>query len=150
MSNLSTLQNSHRPKKKRKNVGRGNGCGFGKTCGRGYKGAGSRSGYKRRLGYEGGQFRLFMKLPHRGFSNAQFRTTYEIVNLYEIENAFSDGDVVNLETLKAKGLLSSRCRLAKVLSEGELTKKVKIEVQAISAGAREKLQKANISFTLES
>ncbi len=150
MSNLSNLKNTHRPKKKRKTVGRGNGSGLGKTSGRGFKGAGSRSGYKRRLGYEGGQFRLFMKLPHRGFSNAAFRNEFESVNLYEVDNVFNDGEVVNLNTLKDKGLISRKCKQVKILGVGELTKKFSFEVQAVSSGAREKLQKANISFTLDS
>ncbi len=73
MITLGSLKNPTRKRRSVKRVGRGPGSGKGKTCGRGEKGAGARSGYKRRYGYEGGQFRTFMKLPIRGFSNAMFR-----------------------------------------------------------------------------
>src|ERR1700704_6474605 len=106
MISLSSLTNTSRPYKRRRRVGRGPGCGLGKTCGRGEKGAGSRSGYKRRYGYEGGQFRTFMKLPIRGFSNARFRRAYDTVNLGQIQNAFQDGEVVNVQTLADRGFLS--------------------------------------------
>jgi len=148
MRNLSQLKNASRPSKNRKRVGRGNGSGLGKTCGRGHKGDGSRSGYKRRLGYEGGQIRLHMKLPGRGFSNAQFRKEWEIVNLAAIDQNYSDGEVVNLETLIEKGIISGKHNRVKLLGEGEVTKKVTFEVQAVSKGAQEKLQKANLSYTL--
>ena len=96
MFSLSNLKNSTRKKIAPKRVGRGLGSGLGKTCGRGEKGAGSRSGYKRRYGYEGGQFRTFMKMPERGFSNARFRRAYDSINLGQIENMFNDGETVNL------------------------------------------------------
>lgn len=90
-----------------------------------------------------------MKLPSRGFSNAPFRDSYETVNLFEIEKAYGDDEVVNLDTLKKKGLVPKNCRKVKILGEGNISKKVTFEVQAISAGAREKLQKGNISYTLD-
>lgn len=145
---LNSLKNTSRPYKRRKTVGRGTGSGLGKTCGRGEKGAGARSGYKRRFGYEGGQFRTFMKLPIRGFNNARFRKAYDIVNLGQIQNAFSDGEVVNAQTLADKGFLSGCTYGIKLLGKGELTRKVTIEVAALSETAREKLQKASISFTI--
>lgn len=148
MSELHTLQNTSRPSKKRKRVGRGLGSGTGKTCGRGEKGAGSRSGYKRRLGYEGGQFRLYMKLPTRGFSNARFRVEYEVINLGQIEAVYSNGDTVNAQTLRDRGLLSGQNLLIKLLGEGELTKKVTIEVDAASATAKDKLGKSHSSLKL--
>jgi large subunit ribosomal protein L15 len=148
MITLDKLQNSSRDFKRRKRVGRGIGSGLGKTCGRGEKGAGSRSGYKRRWGYEGGQFRTFAKMPIRGFSNARFRKAYDTVNLAQIENAFDDGEVVNAFTLAERGFLSGLTYGIKILGEGELTKKVTIEVAALSESAREKLQKAGIPFTL--
>lgn len=148
MITLDTLENSIRGRRKCKRVGRGVGSGIGKTCRRGQKGAGARSGYKRRLGYEGGQFRLFAKLPIRGFSNARFRVELDIVNLSQIEEAYEDGEVVNAQTLADRGLLSGRTNGVKVLGEGELTKKVTFEVHSLSKTAREKLQKAKISFQL--
>lgn len=148
MISLSTLKNHTRPYKRRKRVGRGTGSGLGKTCGRGEKGAGARSGYKRRLGYEGGQFRTFMKIPIRGFNNARFRKAYDTVNLGQIEAAFNDGDVVNAHTLAAHGFLTGLTYGIKVLGDGELHKKVTLEVSALSKSAREKLNKAKISYKI--
>ncbi len=145
---LHSLENPTRPFKKRKRVGRGLGSGTGKTCGRGEKGAGSRSGYKRRLGYEGGQFRLYMKLPQRGFSNARFRTEYEVINLGQIDAVFKDGAIVNAQTLKAHGLLSGNRHGIKLLGEGKLTKKVHIEVDAASATAKEGVAKSHSTLKL--
>lgn len=146
MFSLTSLKNTSRPHKNVKRVGRGLGSGLGKTCGRGEKGAGSRSGYKRRHTYEGGQFRLFMKTPIRGFNNAQFRTEYEAVNLAQINELYHDGEVVNSATLAEKGFMKGRGLLVKVLGNGELTKKVSIHADAFSETAKQKLQKAKIEF----
>lgn len=144
MSSLHTLQNCCRPKQTRIRVGRGLGSGKGKTCGRGEKGASSRSGYKRRYGYEGGQFRTFMKLPQRGFNNTRFRTEYEVVNLDQIELVFEAGDVVNVDTLRERGLINGckRTRI-KLLGDGHLTKKITVEVDAVSETAKHKLLKSH-------
>lgn len=147
MFSLSNLKNTTKPRKSTKRVGRGLGSGLGKTCGRGEKGAGSRSGYKRRFGYEGGQFRTFMKMPERGFSNARFRRAFDSINLYQIDMMFNDGDVVNLETLCMRGYLSGTSWGLKILGKGELTKKVTINAHAYSDSAREKLTHAKIEFT---
>ncbi len=146
MKTLANLANCCRPVQNSKRVGRGPGSGKGKTCGRGNKGAGSRSGYKRRWGYEGGQMRLHMKTPKRGFSNARFRQELDTINLYQLEQVFEDGDVVNEDTLRANGLLSGPSYGIKLLGDGELTKKVTIEINEISASAREKLTHAKIEF----
>ena len=146
MMTLNSLQNTSRPKKVVKRVGRGLGSGLGKTCGRGEKGAGSRSGYKRRFGYEGGQFRMFMKVPIRGFNNEQFKIQYETINLGQISAIFSDGETVNAETLCQKGYLSKKSALVKILGNGEITKKVKISADAYTQTAVEKLQHAKTQF----
>jgi len=143
---LGTLKNTTRPRKNVKRVGRGLGSGLGKTCGRGEKGAGARSGYKRRLTYEGGQFRMFMKLPIRGFNNVRFRTEYEAINLSQIDAMFNDGEVVNAITLYERGFMKGRNKLVKVLGNGFLTKKVTIEADAFSETAKQKLNEAKISF----
>lgn len=148
MSSLHTLQNTSRPFKRRKRVGRGLGSGKGKTCGRGEKGAGSRSGYKRRHTYEGGQFRLFMKLPERGFSNVRFATEYEVINLGQIDKLYENGDVVNVQTLCDRGVISGKADGIKLLAHGELTKKVTIEVDQASKAAQEKLTKSHSTLTL--
>lgn len=144
---LENLKDVNRKRKKVKRVGRGPGSGLGKTCGRGEKGAGARSGYKRRYGYEGGQFPLFKKLPIRGFSNAPFRKEYAAVNLAQIESMYEDGETVNAETLAQKGFITGRVYGIKLLGNGELTKKVNIELNTISKTAMEKLHKAKITFT---
>lgn len=147
MVTLGTLKNTTRPRKNVKRVGRGLGSGLGKTCGRGEKGAGSRSGYKRRHTYEGGQFRMFMKMPIRGFNNARFRTEYEAINLKQIDAMFEDGDVVNAKTLVERGYMKGRGKLLKILGNGDLKKKVTIEADAYSDSAKEKLQHAKIAFS---
>lgn len=146
MLTLGSLQNTTRPRKNSKRVGRGLGSGLGKTCGRGEKGAGSRSGYKRRHTYEGGQFRMFMKMPIRGFNNAHFRKEYAAVNLGQIDKMFEDGDTVNVAALMERGFIKGRSVLIKVLGDGELTKKVKIEADAFSKSAEEKLNMAKVTF----
>ena len=148
MTGLNSLQNTTRPKKTGKRVGRGIGSGKGKTCGRGEKGMGSRAGAKSRLGYEGGQFRTFMKFPIRGFSNVRFRKALHSINLSQIEKMFEEGDVVNVVSLKQHGYINGKCYGVKILGNGELKKKVKIEACAFSESAREKLQNAKIQFTV--
>lgn len=148
MKNLGGLKDTTRHRRKVKRVGRGPGCGKGKTCGRGEKGAKSRSGYKRRYTYEGGQFRMFMKMPIRGFNNARFAKKLDGVNLDQIDALYNDGETVNAETLAMKGFISGKTYGIKVLGNGELTKKVKIEVEALTETAKEKLNKAKIPFTI--
>lgn len=145
---LHSLTNSSRPYKRRKRVGRGMGSGLGKTCGRGQKGAGSRAGYKTRARYEGGQLPQYRKLPTRGFNNTRFQKKLDAINLGEIDTAFSDGDVVTLQTLRDAGLISGTSYGFKVLSEGEITKKIRIEANAMSKKAEEKLQQAQIQYTI--
>jgi large subunit ribosomal protein L15 len=148
MLNLHSLTNTTKERKLGKVLGRGIGSGKGKTCGRGEKGAGSRSGYKRRYGYEGGQFRFFMKVPIRGFSNVRFQHKLTTVNLGQIDQVYSDGEVVNAETLKKYGFYNNRINGIKLLGDGEITKKVSFEIHSISKSARDKLQKAKLSFKL--
>lgn len=148
MITLNTLENSSRGRKSRKRVGRGIGSKTGKTCGRGEKGARARAGSKRRYGKEGGQMPLFMKTPIRGFSNAPFRKAYDGINLNQLEQHFNDGDVVNVESLRAVGLINRISHGVKILGNGKLTKKLKIHAHAISEGAREKLAQAHIHFEI--
>ncbi len=133
-------------KNKRNRVGRGPGSGLGKTSGRGQKGAGARSGHKRRLTYEGGGVRFFLKLPTRGFSNARFRKKLDSINLKQIDDAFSDGETVTIETLKQRGFFSGPTYGVKLLAHGELSKKVTIELSAFSKAAVVKLEAAKIQF----
>jgi len=89
-----------------------------------------------------------MKLPIRGFSNFNFRRELDAINLDQIELLFNDGDVVNETTLRQRGFINGKSHGIKVLGNGNLTKKVILDVDAISASAKEKLQKAKISFTV--
>jgi large subunit ribosomal protein L15 len=148
MTSLHTLSNTHRGRKSCKRVGRGIGSGLGKTCARGQKGAGARSGYKRRLGNEGGQKPLYRKLPGRGFSNARFQKRFDAVSIERINEFFEDGEVVSMETLYEKGLIGSKTYGVKVLSQGDLTKKLSFQVHAMSAKSLEKLQAAQSSIEL--
>lgn len=148
MLTLSSLKNFSRPNKKIQRVGRGAGSGRGKTCGRGNKGAGSRSGYKQRLTYEGGQFRLFRKLPCRGFTNGQFKKQFYVINLDQIQEWFEEGETVNELSLRDKRLVKGRIDGVKVLGNGELTKKVTIEAHGFSSSAKEKLEAAGVSYTV--
>lgn len=122
-----------------KRKGRGHGSGNGKTAGYGHKGQKARSGGKK-AGFEGGQMPLQRRLPKRGFNNI-FATPLEIINLSAL-NAFEDGDVVNVEALLAKGILS-KCEYGfKVLGNGKVTKKVTVEASAFSASAKEAIEAA--------
>lgn len=120
--------------------GRGPGSGNGKTAGKGHKGQNARSGGGVRLGFEGGQLPLYRKLPKRGFHN-KFATEYAIVNVSTL-NKFEDGETVNLEVLKAKGIVKKSLDGLKVLGNGELTKKLTVEAKVFSTAAKEKIEAA--------
>lgn len=122
-----------------KRVGRGAGTGRGKTCGRGHKGAGSRSGWKSRGMAEGGQMPLFRRLPKRGFSNAQFATRYNVVNLRDLERHFEDGAHVTPAALAAAGLIRHKRLGVKVLAQGALSKKLTVEATRFSGKAAERI-----------
>ena len=147
MIDLSKLQNSFRGKKKIQRVGRGPGSKRGKTSCRGQKGQGSRSGARRRYGKEGGQFPLYCKLPCRGFTRGRFIRPSLSINLSLIEQLFVDGEVVNYETLKAKGITPRYLPGGvKILSKGDLNKKVTIEAKKFSKQAIKKLEEKKISY----
>lgn len=128
--------------KKKRIVGRGSSSGRGTTAGRGNKGQQSRSGGKVYVGFEGGQMPLYRRIAKRGFSNYPFRKEYEVFNLRDIEARFENGETVNRETLVVKGLLKKVCSLIKVLGDGDLTKKLTVEVTKVSASAKVKIEKA--------
>ena len=128
-------------KRPRKRVGRGPGSGNGKTAGRGHKGQKSRSGYSRRYGFEGGQMPLVRRIPKRGFYNI-FRVEFQVVNLKDLERVFADGDTVSVEVLVEKGLVRGGKRLVKVLGDGELSKKLSVQVHKFSASARAGIENA--------
>lgn len=144
---LCELKNTHRKAKKCKRIGRGPGSNKGKTSCRGHKGAKSRSGYKRREGKEGGQLPLYQKLPCRGFSNARFKVPIYEINLERLDQYFEDGETINKQTLMEKGFPMRRMKGGfKVLSKGDLTKKVVIEANAFSKNTIRKLEETGIEF----
>ena len=147
MISLSQLANTHRPRKRVQRVGRGLGSKRGKTCCRGVKGDKARRGYKSRDGHEGGQLPLYRKLPTKGFVNGRFKSEVHAMNLGRLNELFEDGDIINLNTLRERGYAPREARGGlKILSQGELKKKVTIEAHAFSKGAIEKLEKGKISF----
>jgi len=129
-------------RKPRKRVGRGNGSGHGSTAGRGDKGQNSRAGGGKGPGFEGGQNPLHMRLPKLpGFKN-RFRVEYSIINVSRLEERFSAGDVVDIDSLFAAGMIKSKQAPVKVLGDGEITKKLTIKVDKVSAAARQKVEAA--------
>ncbi|NBO23684.1 MAG: 50S ribosomal protein L15 [Chlamydiae bacterium] len=143
MTLLSNLKNTHSVRKNVQRVGRGIGSKRGKTSCRGHKGAKSRSGYKRRLGNEGGQLPLYRKIPCRGFSNARFEMDVYSINLGRLNSLFAEGETVSRETLIQKGILPLTCKSeVKVLAGGKLTKSLKFDVKFMSASAKQILNLA--------
>lgn len=122
-------------------VGRGIGSGLGKTCGRGHKGWGARSGAYRRPGYEGGQMPIYRRVPKRGFTNARFRSEYTVINVSALE-VFEAGAVVDLDAVLSKGLASLNVRRLKVLGDGALTRALTVRAQKFSKSAAEKIRAA--------
>ncbi|MDR0361273.1 MAG: 50S ribosomal protein L15 [Planctomycetota bacterium] len=140
--NLTDVFNSVKAHKRRKRIGRGAGSGHGKTAGRGQKGLGSRTGANYLRGFIGGQTQLKNRLPKVGFNNAVHATVYQPVNLAFLDAHFENGETVDFQTLRARGVQIRRGDLVKVLGAGELGKNLTVKVNAISAAAREKVEKA--------
>jgi large subunit ribosomal protein L15 len=130
-----------------KRLGCGESSGHGKTSGKGHKGQKARSGGSIRLGFEGGQMPLIRRLPKRGFNNAAFHKNYAIVNLRDL-NEFKTGTVVNEQLLRDSNLVRGHVAGIKILGDGELKHALKIEVDKISASAREKIDKVGGTITL--
>jgi large subunit ribosomal protein L15 len=145
---LHSLRPKPGSRRSRKRVGRGEGSGVGKTSGRGHKGAGSRSGTKRKPGYEGGQNPIHMRMrklrgPNKKMSMPfeQFRTRTQPVNVADLETRFDAGAEVTPDSLRSAGL-AKRSDPVKVLGRGELSKKLTVRAHGFSAGAREKIEGA--------
>ncbi len=139
---LDKLQSQPGATRRNKRLGKGNGSGRGKTCGRGHKGQNARSGGGVRPGFEGGQMPLARRVPKRGFTNPR-KVQYELLNISQIERAFSEGDALTLELLRETFHLSPR-RPIKILGEGKLTKKfVVAEAHKFSKTAQQAFKKTN-------
>ena len=145
LHSLKPAPGSRRP---RKRLGRGVGTGYGKTSGRGHKGAGARSGNKSKSAYEGGQNPIHMRMrklrgPNKKMSMPfeKFRTRTQPVNLSDLEDRFKANDEVTPETLRSAGLAKRR-HPVKVLARGEISKKLTVKAHAFSATAKEKIEAA--------
>ena len=132
--------------KNTKRIGRGIGSGHGKTATRGNNGAGQRSGYKKKLGFEGGQMPLIRRLPKFGFK-APFRVEYEEVNVSRIEESVKSGRLPKGETitpalLRATGMIKGGHAPVKILGNGEVSVAFTVQVHKVSKGAAAKIEKA--------
>lgn len=131
---------------KKKRIGRGPGSGTGKTAGKGHKGQKSRSGYSRKIGFEGGQMPLQRRLPKRGFTNI-FKTKWLEISLAKLEANFEAGDEVTPEILHERGLIKKAKHDLVILGNGDITKALKISAHRITKNAKEKIEKAGGSIT---
>ncbi len=145
--NLHTLKPRPGAKHRTKRLGQGESSGKGKTSGKGHKGQKARSGGSIRLGFEGGQMPLIRRLPKRGFNNARFKKHYAIVNLSDL-NRFDDGATIDESSLLEAKLIRGKYVGVKILGTGELTKKLTISADQVSAGAREKIEKAGGTISI--
>ncbi|MFH5834199.1 50S ribosomal protein L15 [Halalkalibaculum sp. DA3122] len=147
---LSNLKAPEPNKKNRKRIGRGQGSGHGgHTVGRGHKGQKSRTGYKQKNWFEGGQMPLQRRVPKWGFNNP-FRTEYEALNVDTLDGFIGLGkleETITVEDLRAAGIIG-KGELVKLLGRGEIETSVDIEVHAASKSAREKIEKAGGSVTI--
>jgi large subunit ribosomal protein L15 len=146
---LHSLKPAPGSRKERKRVGRGEGSGTGKTAGRGHKGAGARSGNKRRVRFEGGQTPLHMRMrklrgPHmkKSMPFEKFRTRTQPINLSDLDERFDAGAEVTPEALREKRLATRRAVPVKILGRGELSKALTVHAHGFSKTAREKIEAA--------
>ena len=139
---LSNLRPAKGSVKTRKRIGRGQGSGKGGTSTRGNKGAKQRSGYKSKLGFEGGQMPLYKRVPKFGFKNIN-RLSYRGVNLQDLQKISEEKgiDTINFNILVERGL-ASKNEMVKILGKGKITSKLNIEAHAFSASAIKAIEEA--------
>lgn len=147
MKTLSNLSYNKGSKKKKKRVGRGIGSGLGKTATRGHKGQKARKSPQISPGFEGGQMPLYRRLPRRGFSNIKFKEKWEYITTGML-NIFNNGQVITPQLLKDNGLIKSLKSKIKLLSKGDLTKKLSIQVHKASKNATLLVEKSNSNLKL--
>ena len=138
--NLGTLTYASGSRKKRKRIGRGEGSGYGGTSGKGHKGDRSRSGSKRRVGFEGGQTPIQRRLPKRGFTNI-FKKEFQIVNLKDLER-IKRVKKIDPVLLYEKRLIRKKNVEVKILGEGEISRQLEISAHSFSKTAQEKIEAA--------
>jgi large subunit ribosomal protein L15 len=146
---LHSLKPTPGARKQRKRIGRGEGSGYGKTSGRGHKGAGARSGNKRRVRFEGGQNPIHMRMRKlrgptmkKSMPFEKFRTRTQPVNLRDLEERFDSGAEVTPDSLREAGLATRRDVPVKLLGDGELSKPLTVHAHRFSKSAREKIEAA--------
>ena len=139
--NLHEVNRGIQKYKKRKRIGRGQGSGHGKTCGRGHKGQKSRAGYSRNPAFQGGAMPLVRRVPKRGFNN-RFALVVATVNISDLERVFDAGAEVSTDSLREKSLAKQRYDELKILGDGDLTKKLTVSAHRFSQSAKEKIEKA--------
>lgn len=132
----------------RRRLGRGSGSGLGGTSTRGHKGAKARSGYKRKIGFEGGQMPLQRRIPKSGFKNINHKEFFA-VNLYVLQKLAEEKNLtkVGIAELKAAGLTNGK-ELVKILGTGELIKKIEVEANAFSKAAEEAIKAVGGNATI--
>lgn len=141
--NIQSLRPAENSRFSKKRLGRGIGSGIGKTSGKGHKGQNARSGGGVRVGFEGGQMPLIRKLPRRGFTNAQFRKHYSVINVSDL-NKFENGSVVDTQALLDRRILSKVEEYGvKVLGNGKLEKALTVKLNKFSETAKKKIVEAN-------
>ncbi len=139
---LHTLKPAKGSVRKRKRIARGVGAGSGRTAGRGHKGAKSRSGYKKKRNFEGGQMPLQMRLPKRGFKNPN-KQVFNPINLERLEAIAEKYDLehIDVDALRSLGIIKKR-DMVKILGSGELKSKLTVSAHAFSASAKEAIEAA--------
>ncbi|WP_024822551.1 MULTISPECIES: 50S ribosomal protein L15 [Aminobacterium] len=140
--NLHDLRPAPGSRQKAKRLGQGIGSGNGKTAGKGTKGHKSRAGGGVRPGFEGGQMPITRRVPKRGFNNARFAKSYQIINLEQLADRFEAGSVVGVEDLYRAGLVRDLTKPVKILARGEISQGLTLRVHAFSAQAAEKIAAA--------
>jgi len=148
MSKLLNLKRNKGAVKKKKTVGRGNGSGHGTYSTRGGNGQTARTGGGVRPGFIGGQTPIYRKMPKLGGFTSINRVEYQAINLSTLDTNFTDGEIVNAETLHSKGLIRDKAKKIKLLANGELKRKLTIVVNASSKVATEKAKESKSTVEL--
>jgi large subunit ribosomal protein L15 len=144
---LDTLSPNVGSKHRIKRLGCGESSGHGKTSGKGHKGQKARAGGTVRHGFEGGQMPIYRRLPKKGFNNAAFCYNWASLNVSTLDEVFEDGDEINEVTLRGANLVKGRWDGVKILGFGEITKKLTVSVDRISASAKAKIEAAGGTVT---
>ncbi|MDR0390606.1 MAG: 50S ribosomal protein L15 [Planctomycetaceae bacterium] len=148
MTSISEINHKAKASRKRRRVGRGTGSGRGKTSQRGHKGQGSRSGSSMSPVFEGGQMPLIRRIPKRGFNNKTFADKVVAVNVGDLGEIFSAGDVVDPAKLTEKKVVKKTFDKIKILGNGEITVKLNVTAHAFSKSAKEKIEQVGGTVTV--